>query len=96
MEIPVLIEPVAGNGFRASALNLTVEGGTEAETLQKLTELLAARQAQGAKVVSILVPGRTEKLKYIGTWKPDDPDIEEWKRAVEEYRRQKDVEADGP
>lgn len=32
--------------------------------------------------------------KYAGSWREDDPVIEEWKQAVEEYRRKMDEDPD--
>ena len=30
--------------------------------------------------------------KFIGTWDPNDPVIEEWKKCIEEYRREVDAD----
>ena len=52
MQIPVLIEPVAPNGFRARSgepLGLTAEGATREEALQKLRELVTRRIADGPR-----------------------------------------------
>jgi len=96
MEIPVLIEPVAGNGFRATAFSLVVEGPTVEETIQKLRALMAERLAAGAQVVQVPVDVSPPWKQFAGTWEPDDPLIEEWKKAVEEYRRQVDEDVDRP
>ena len=53
MDIPVLIEPVAGNGYRAVGVGLaplTAEGATAEEALHRLRELLASRLAAGARL----------------------------------------------
>jgi len=55
MEIPVLIEPVAGNGYRARTgdpLALTAEGATPAEALANLRSILQERLDGGARLVS--------------------------------------------
>ena len=99
MEIPVLIEPVAGNGYRVTGTNpfpFTVEGATEEETLRKFQELIAQRMASGARVVKIPVQSSPSWMKFVGSWKPDDTVIEEWKQAVEEFRRQVVSDADKP
>ncbi len=51
MEIPVLIEPVGPNGFRARSgepFGLTAEGATREEALQKLREMVQNRIAAAA------------------------------------------------
>ena len=50
MRIPVLIEPVASNGYRASTgqpLVMTAEGTTPAEALEHLRQALHDRAAAG-------------------------------------------------
>jgi hypothetical protein len=97
MQIPVLIERVEGNGYRARGgepLPLVAEGSTEDEALQKLRELIGERMASGAKLVQLDV-GPTEHpwAEFVGKWK-DDPLIDEWMQAVEEYRREVDEDPD--
>jgi predicted RNase H-like HicB family nuclease len=76
MEIPVLIEPVAKNGFRARAVepfSLMAEGGTRDEALQKLRELMEARLAGAAEIVPLQVPAFEHPLaRFAGMFK-DDP-----------------------
>lgn len=94
MNIPVLLEPIAGIGYRASggAFAITAEGATPEETLARLRELIDQRLAAGAQLVELEVqkPKKRPWMRFAGTWKPDDPFIEQWKRAVEEYRRKMD------
>jgi predicted RNase H-like HicB family nuclease len=95
VEIPVLIEAIPGNGYRASTgqpLSLTEEGATREEALAKLRQALAARLAAGTQVVPLQLPGSEHPLaRYAGDLK-DDPLFEEWQEAIAEYRRQKDEE----
>jgi hypothetical protein len=98
MQIPILIEHLAGNGYRGRGgepFPFTVEGTTREEVLRKMRELVDSRIAAGAQLVQLEVPS-TERpwTKFAGTWTPDDPVIEEWKQAVEEYRRQMDEDPD--
>jgi hypothetical protein len=86
VEIQVLVEPVNNNGYRASALTLSVEAATPQEAIARLQELFAERLAAGVSVTTIQVPG-PPWAKYAGTWKADDPVIEEWRAIVEENRR---------
>jgi predicted RNase H-like HicB family nuclease len=100
MEVSVLIEPVAGNGYRASAASpfaFAAEGATREEALRKLKELMEGKISGGAELVRLVI-GAPEPpwAKYAGTWRPDDPRIEEWKKAVEEYRRQLDEDTNVP
>jgi hypothetical protein len=97
MQIPVLIERVDSNGYRARGLEpfgFTAEGATEEEALQKLREQVQSRLASGARVVQLDVPEEHPWARFAGTWKEGDPFIEEWKKAVEEYRRQIDEDPD--
>jgi predicted RNase H-like HicB family nuclease len=99
MDIPVLIEPVSGNGFRAKGgepFALTAEGSTPAEALQRLRELIARRIDAGAMVVSLQVPsGEHPWAPFAGTLK-GHPLLEEWKQAMAERRRQIDTDPDVP
>jgi predicted RNase H-like HicB family nuclease len=100
VQIPVLIEVVAGNGYRASAgdpFGLTAVGTTREETLRNLQELIENRLACGAELTNIDVrPTQHPLAKYAGTWRENDPLISEWKKAVEEYRREIDQDPEIP
>jgi len=97
MQIPVLIEPVAG-GFRARSgepLVLTAEGATREEALSKLRDQVARKIADGAEVTPLEVgPFEHPWMRFAGTWKEDDPLIQEWKKAMEEHRREIDEDPD--
>lgn len=94
MNIPVVIEPIEGNGYRASGgpFAVTAEGSTQEETLAKLFELIDQRLKAGARLVELEIYKRKERpwTRFAGTWRPDDPFIEKWKQAVEDYRRRMD------
>src|SRR5271167_3592381 len=58
MQIPVLIEPVAANGFRARTgepLLLTAEGATREEALDKLQQLLTNKLKDGTEMATLYV-----------------------------------------
>jgi hypothetical protein len=97
MQIPVLIEQVSGNGYRASGgepLKLSAEGATREEALERLRNLIQDRLAQGAEVVPLSVENKRHPWdEFVGTWDENDPVIQEWEKAVEEYRRE--AEEDG-
>ena len=90
MEIPVLVEPVSGNGFRARGVepfNIAAEGATRDEAVENLRKQLQERLKQGSAIVSISVPTEPHPLaEFAGIFK-DDPLLPEWKEAMAEYRR---------
>jgi predicted RNase H-like HicB family nuclease len=99
MQIPVLIEPIAGNGYRARGgepFALTGEGPTREDALAKLKELLQARLRDGAEVVGLELTPTTHPLaEFVGMFRKD-PMIEDWKEAMAEYRRKIDEKPDLP
>jgi hypothetical protein len=93
MQIPVWIEPMPGNGYRASGtfpFDLSAEGGTRDEALQKLHKIIQDHMANGAELLSLEVP-RTDNpwVRLEGVYK-DDPLFDEWQAAIAEYRREAD------
>ena len=95
MQIPILIEPVAGNGYRSCGgepFALSAEGATRAEVLAKLQEQLQHRFRDGAELLSLTVPDQLAKnpwTEWAGMLK-DDPYFEEWQQAIAENRRRID------
>jgi hypothetical protein len=92
MEIPILIERVEGNGYRARSgepLVLSAEGATEEEVLRKVREQIESRMAAGAHLVPMSVPPAQEhpSARFRGNWSKDDPVIQRWRQYVEEYRQ---------
>jgi predicted RNase H-like HicB family nuclease len=90
MDIPVLIEPIAGNGFRARGcepLALVAEGATREEALQKVREQLQERLQAGAQIVPLDVPSQENPwVKFAGMFK-DDPYFAEVIDIMAEERR---------
>jgi predicted RNase H-like HicB family nuclease len=101
MEIPVLIEPVAGNGFRAKSgepLAFTAEGATRDEALKKLHELVQERLQTGAEVTPLGVPwvaAPNPWAEFAGMFK-DDPYFDEVVEIMAENRRKMDADPDVP
>ncbi len=99
MQIQVLIEPVAGNGYCARSgepLALSAAGATREQALAKLKEQLAARLKNGAQVVSLEVaPARHPLAEFVGMFK-GDPLLKHWKKAMADYRRKVDKDASRP
>ena len=99
MEIPVLVEPMDNNGYRARSgepLVLEAHGATEDEAVANLKSLLASRMSAGMKVVAVEVPGTVENpwLKGAGIFEEDDPIVQVWIECMAERRRQEDAEPD--
>lgn len=99
MQIPVLIEPIAGNGYRARGgepLALSAEGATREQALAKLKEQLEARLKNGVALVSLEVSFEPHPLaKFAGMFK-DDPYFEEVLDIIAENRKKMDADPDVP
>jgi len=94
MELPVLIERVEGNGYRASGpgpFALTAEGATPEEALRKLREQVTSRAAAGDRFGSLEVPREEHPLAPFGGYLKGHPLLERWKQAMAEYRRERDA-----
>jgi hypothetical protein len=91
MQIPILIEPVAGNGFRSRGgehLALSAEGATREEVLAKLREQLQARVMTGAAIVPLEVVAEPHPLsRFAGMYSPDDPLVKKWIEEMAQNRR---------
>lgn len=95
MEIPVLVEPVANNGFRAvcgEPLRLETEAPTRDEAISKLRQLIERRVAAGAEVVALSLGPATHPLATFAGRLKDDPLPEPWKQAMADYREQRDAD----
>ena len=97
MQIPILIEQIQNNGYRASGgvpLALTADGNTQEEALANLTEKLHDRLRQGGVVVPLELPTQSNPLaEFVGMFK-NDPLIEKWKKSMKAHRRKRDKDAD--
>jgi hypothetical protein len=98
MHIPVLVEPVAGNGYRASGLGpdaAVAEGRTDAEALENLRQNIEGRIKAGARITYLDVPGHEHPLaRAAGVFRADDPLVQEWKEIMAENRKRDDETAD--
>lgn len=91
MEIPVLLEPLPGGGFRARSAyspGLTAEGDTPDAALRHLRDQIEARLATGAMFTSIEVPVRKYGSHLGGGIYRDDPLYDRWREAMEAYRQE--------
>lgn len=94
MKIPVLIEPLPDKGFRAKCgepFLFVVEAPTRHDALRQL-ELLIQEKLRTGEVFALKVSTMHPSSRYAGSLDPDDPTVQEWQAAIQEYRRQKDEE----
>jgi hypothetical protein len=93
MQIPVLVERTGRNGYRAQGMEpfaLSAKGATREEALAKLRAKIEKRLKNGAELVGLEVGRPADPwMEFAGMFK-NDPWIEDWKRSIEEYRRQVD------
>jgi hypothetical protein len=98
MQIPVLIEPVAGNGYCATGLGpvaATAQGKTGAEALENLRQQIQSRINAGAWITFLDVPVREHPLaRAAGIFQPGDPLVQEWKEIMAENRKRDEESTD--
>ena len=97
MQIPVIVEPTSTGQFRAQGLppfTAAAEGPTTDAALANLRDTLTKEFQDGKQLVMLEVPG-VEINPWIALtgWLKDDPHFDEWQAAIEENRRQSDLEA---
>jgi hypothetical protein len=95
VEVPVIIEPITGSGYRATgagglSVGLTADGATAAEAIDRLADQVRLRVNAGARLAELNVAGGTAPWKQDAGYLQDDPLYEPWRAAMEEYRRQLD------
>jgi hypothetical protein len=93
MQIPVLVESLGLNRFRAQApppFDVTADGATSSEAVEKLREKMAESMAGGKQVVAMEIPAKAEHpwMPYVGQF-AGDPQFDAWQEAIAEYRHQR-------
>jgi hypothetical protein len=93
--VPVIIEPVAGNGYRATgagglSVGLSAEGTTAAEAIDRLAEQVRTRLDAGAVITDLSIADTAISWKQDAGYLRDEPLYESWRDAMEAYRRQLD------
>ena len=100
MQIPVLVERVKGNGYRARGAEpfaVSATGATREEALAKLRQKILARLKAGGEVVGLeLGPEANPWLEFAGIYAANDPVIRDWKADMAAYRRKLDEHPDLP
>src|SRR5438094_6762155 len=91
MQIPVLVERLRGNGFRARGREpfvLSARGATRKEALEKLRAKIQARLKNGTEMVALEIgPEPHPWMEFAGMFQ-DDPWIDDWVQSMAEYRQQ--------
>ena len=99
MQISVLVEPVAGNGYRAQGaepFGFSAEGATREEAIAKVRQLCQARLSGGAEMVTVEVGSGTHPwLPFAGMFK-DDPDFQDVVKIIAENRQTMDKDPNVP
>lgn|SRR5262245_34597307 len=97
MRIPVLVEPVANNGFRAKAgepLPLSAEGATPEEAVRNLRSAIDRQLKNGKQLLSLEIASANPWLAMAGIHDPNDSLVQEWKKEMAAYRQEIDNDPD--
>jgi predicted RNase H-like HicB family nuclease len=97
MEIPVLIERVKGNGFRARGAEpfaVSARGATRDEALAKLRTKIQTRLKNGTELVALEVGSQPRPwMVFAGMFK-ESPLFDEVLQIMEENRKADDADPD--
>jgi len=99
MQIPVLVEPVANNGFRAKAgepLPVSAEGATPEEAVRNLRAAMDRHLRDGKQLRAVDIGTENPWLALAGMHDPNDPLVQEWKREMAAYRQEIEDDPDHP
>lgn len=91
MEIPVLVEPIAGSKprFRAKSGEpwvVSAEGDTVDEAVSHVQSLVRARLASGARMMMVPIDESSNPWLEIAGTLPDNALTRSWKQSMKEYR----------
>jgi len=99
MQIPVLVEPIANNGFRARAsepLPVSAEGATPEEAVRNLRAAMDRQLKNGKQLRSVDIAPENPWLALAGMHDPNDPLVQEWKLEMAAYRQEIEDDPDRP
>jgi hypothetical protein len=99
MHVPVLVEPVANNGFRAKTAGsspVSAVGATPEEALQNLRAEMSRQLADGKQLQSVDAGVVNPWLALAGMHDPNDQLIREWKQEMAAYRQEVEDDPDRP
>lgn len=98
MKIPVLIEPIANDGFRATGgppFEVTAQGATREEALARLREAIDHRMVEGSVVVPVEIDTTEENpWDAVAGMFRDESLFDEWQEAIAAYRLEVDEHED--
>lgn len=90
MELPVLIEPIPSQGFRATTgepFSLQADGSTPEEAIRNLRTSIGQKLQGGKRLVAVDFDANDNPwLDLIGTIDPNDPLTKEWEAEMEAFR----------
>ena len=99
MQIPVLVQRVKGNGYRARGKEpfaVSATGATRKEALAKLRAKIEARLKNGTELVGLEVRSQPHPLaEFAGMFK-DDPMFEDVLQIMAENRKKMDADPSIP
>jgi len=97
MQIAVVIEPVAGNGYRARGdlLGLSAEGPTREAALESLRHQLQDRLREGTEIVALEVAPPNPWVEFAGMFQ-GNPMFDDVQRIMAENRQRNEVDPDYP
>jgi hypothetical protein len=91
MQIPVVVERVKGNGYRARGTEpfaVSAKGAKREEALAKLRMKIETRLKKGTDLVALEIgPLPHPWTEFAGMFK-DDPWIDDWVKSMAEYRQE--------
>jgi hypothetical protein len=96
VQIPILIERINGNGYRARGgepLGLSADADTREGALAALREQLRQRLNGDTEMISLEVSEEPHPLaRFAGMFK-HDPLFESWQKSIAKYRREVDADS---
>jgi hypothetical protein len=98
MQIPVLVEPVANNNFRARSgepMPICADGSTPEDAVRNL-RVEFDRQLAGKQLIGVEMSPENPWLAMAGIFDPNDPVIQEWKNEMASYRQELEADPDRP
>lgn len=99
MQLPVLIEPVANNGFRAKTgepLPLSADGATAEEAVRNLRGAMDRELKGGRRLQLIDIAVENPWLAIAATHDPNDALVQEWKQEIAAYRQEVEDDPNRP
>lgn len=96
MQVPTLVEPVSGHGFRAmtgSPFDIRVEAASRDDAVRQVQETLRQRFADGAEIVTVESDAEPHPWEPFAGGLSNHPLRAEWQKAMADYRAMVDQEA---